>query len=212
MPLKRKAGKAGAGAAAAAGGDSDDDADMQRGAAAAKDYVPRHPADNSSDEPDGPDGSGDEDDEDAEANDDGGEPQTLNVEFDATPPTESDYHGIQTMLKQLFRSAVSVNLAELTDLIIKQDHVGSVLRVRLRRKNLVARYRHARGQRAGRQACRRARRIAVHVQRENGHHANLLSRIFTFNPSCAISAKDRGLQIALALFGALSHQSCGPFY
>lgn len=53
------------------------------------------------------------------------------MDFDATPPVEADYHGIQAMLRQLFRSAVTVNLAELTDVVLGQAHVGSVLRVRV---------------------------------------------------------------------------------
>jgi len=49
------------------------------------------------------------------------------VNFDAQTPTDTDFHGIKRLLQQLFLKA-NVNLSALTDLILAQNFVGSVLK------------------------------------------------------------------------------------
>merc|ERR1712168_917519 len=51
----------------------------------------------------------------------------MNVNFDAQTATDSDFHGIKRLLQQLFLKA-NVNLSALTDVILGQNHVGSVIK------------------------------------------------------------------------------------
>ncbi|XP_077282378.1 protein BCCIP homolog isoform X1 [Temnothorax americanus] len=51
----------------------------------------------------------------------------LQVEFEGRNPQDPDYHGIKTLLRQLFLKA-HIDLGGLTDLIISQNHVGSVIK------------------------------------------------------------------------------------
>merc|ERR1712135_48606 len=53
--------------------------------------------------------------------------QEMNVDFEAQTPSESDFHGIKRLLQQLFLKA-NVNLSAMTDLILGQNHVGSVIK------------------------------------------------------------------------------------
>ncbi|XP_022080558.1 protein BCCIP homolog [Acanthaster planci] len=53
--------------------------------------------------------------------------QEVQVEFEALPPQDNDFHGIKRLLQQLFLKS-RVNLSELTNLILSQNHVGSVLK------------------------------------------------------------------------------------
>uniref|UniRef100_A0A1B6D985 Protein BCCIP homolog n=2 Tax=Clastoptera arizonana TaxID=38151 RepID=A0A1B6D985_9HEMI len=53
--------------------------------------------------------------------------QIVEIEFEGRTPVDSDFNGIQTLLKQLFLKA-NVNLSDLTNLIIAQDEVGSVIK------------------------------------------------------------------------------------
>ncbi|XP_036121446.1 BRCA2 and CDKN1A-interacting protein [Molossus molossus] len=72
----------------------------------------------------------DEDDEDsAEEDDDDDEvvDQEVNIEFEAYSISDNDYDGIKKLLQQLFLKA-PVNTAELTDLLIQQNHIGSVIK------------------------------------------------------------------------------------
>ncbi|CAG2055769.1 unnamed protein product [Timema podura] len=55
--------------------------------------------------------------------------QEIQVDFEGRNPIDSDFHGIKQLLQQLFLKA-HINLAELTDLIIGQSYVGSVVKVR----------------------------------------------------------------------------------
>ncbi|KAM6185381.1 BRCA2 and CDKN1A-interacting protein [Rhynchocyon petersi] len=64
----------------------------------------------------------DSDDEDAEIVD-----EEVNVEFEAYSISDTDYDGIKKLLQQLFLKA-PVNTAELTDLLIQQNHIGSVIK------------------------------------------------------------------------------------
>jgi len=51
----------------------------------------------------------------------------MNVNFDAQTATDTDFHGIKRLLQQLFLKA-NVNLSALTDVILGQNHVGSVIK------------------------------------------------------------------------------------
>ncbi|TGZ47395.1 protein BCCIP homolog isoform X2 [Temnothorax curvispinosus] len=51
----------------------------------------------------------------------------LQVEFEGRNPQDPDYHGIKTLLQQLFLKA-HLDLGGLTDLIISQNYVGSVIK------------------------------------------------------------------------------------
>ncbi|XP_077992113.1 BRCA2 and CDKN1A-interacting protein-like [Glandiceps talaboti] len=53
--------------------------------------------------------------------------EEVQVEFEAHSPIDSDFDGIKRLLQQLFLKA-SVNLSELTDLIISQNYVGSIIK------------------------------------------------------------------------------------
>ncbi|XP_016065993.1 PREDICTED: BRCA2 and CDKN1A-interacting protein, partial [Miniopterus natalensis] len=53
--------------------------------------------------------------------------QEVNVEFEAYAISDNDYDGIKKLLQQLFLKA-PVNTAELTDLLIQQNHIGSVIK------------------------------------------------------------------------------------
>jgi len=72
-------------------------------------------------------------DEEYEEGDDDGEEEDeamgveMNVNFDAQTATDSDFHGIKRLLQQLFLKA-NVNLSALTDVILGQNHVGSVIK------------------------------------------------------------------------------------
>lgn len=49
------------------------------------------------------------------------------VDFEGRNPQDPDYHGIKTLLQQLFLKA-HIDLGGLTDLIISQNYVGSVVK------------------------------------------------------------------------------------
>ncbi|XP_076982505.1 BRCA2 and CDKN1A-interacting protein [Tamandua tetradactyla] len=71
-----------------------------------------------------------EEDEDSDEEDDEHDEvvdEEVNVEFEAYSISEDDYDGIKKLLHQLFLKA-SVNTAELTDLLIQQSHIGSVIK------------------------------------------------------------------------------------
>ncbi|XP_013787553.1 protein BCCIP homolog [Limulus polyphemus] len=51
----------------------------------------------------------------------------VQVDFEATTPDDSDFHGIKKLLQQMFLKA-HVNLSELADLVIKQNYVSSVIK------------------------------------------------------------------------------------
>ncbi|XP_067007101.1 protein BCCIP homolog [Anabrus simplex] len=53
--------------------------------------------------------------------------QEIQVDFEGRNPTDIDFHGIKQLLQQLFLKA-HVNLSELTNLIISQNYVGSVVK------------------------------------------------------------------------------------
>jgi len=54
--------------------------------------------------------------------------KVIDVAFDARPPGSSDFHGIKRLLQQLFVKDISEDISELTNLIIDQDFMGSVLK------------------------------------------------------------------------------------
>lgn len=51
----------------------------------------------------------------------------IQVDFEGRNPQDPDYHGIKTLLQQLFLKA-HLDLGSLTDLIITQNYVGSVVK------------------------------------------------------------------------------------
>ncbi|KAG6797253.1 protein BCCIP [Apis mellifera caucasica] len=51
----------------------------------------------------------------------------IQVDFEGRNPLDPDYHGIKTLLQQLFLKA-HIDLGGLTDLIISQNYVGSVVK------------------------------------------------------------------------------------
>lgn len=51
----------------------------------------------------------------------------LQLDFEGRNPQDPDYHGIKTLLQQLFLKA-HIDLGGLTDLIISQNYVGSVVK------------------------------------------------------------------------------------
>ncbi|KAK9496578.1 hypothetical protein O3M35_013138 [Rhynocoris fuscipes] len=53
--------------------------------------------------------------------------EEIQVEFEGRIPCDTDYHGIKQLLQQLFLKA-HINLAELTELIIGQNFIGSVVK------------------------------------------------------------------------------------
>lgn len=52
----------------------------------------------------------------------------VNVDFEGFPATDADFHGIKRLLLQCFRG-LEVNASGLTDTIISQNYVGSVIKV-----------------------------------------------------------------------------------
>ncbi|XP_003794114.1 BRCA2 and CDKN1A-interacting protein [Otolemur garnettii] len=78
----------------------------------------RETEDESEDEED----SDEEEDEDDEITD-----EEVNIEFEAYSISDSDHDGIKKLLQQLFLKA-PVNIAELTEILIQQNHVGSVIK------------------------------------------------------------------------------------
>ncbi|KAM4802688.1 BRCA2 and CDKN1A-interacting protein-like [Urocitellus parryii] len=72
----------------------------------------------------------DEDDEDnvkEEDEDDKVLDEEVNIEFEAYSISDNNYDGIKKLLQQLFLKAPE-NTAELTDLLIQQNHIGSVIK------------------------------------------------------------------------------------
>uniref|UniRef100_A0A8B9IF49 Protein BCCIP homolog n=1 Tax=Anser cygnoides TaxID=8845 RepID=A0A8B9IF49_ANSCY len=51
----------------------------------------------------------------------------VNIEFEAHSISDNDYSGIKKLLQQLFLKA-PVNTAELTDILIQQNHIGSIIK------------------------------------------------------------------------------------
>ncbi|XP_068404854.1 BRCA2 and CDKN1A-interacting protein [Eschrichtius robustus] len=72
----------------------------------------------------------DEDNEDSDEEEDEDDEvvnEEVNIEFEAYSISDNDYDGIKKLLQQLFLKA-PVNTAELTDLLIQQNHIGSVIK------------------------------------------------------------------------------------
>ncbi|KAL3863580.1 hypothetical protein ACJMK2_005331 [Sinanodonta woodiana] len=53
--------------------------------------------------------------------------EEVQVDFEARVPEDSDFHGIKNLLKQVFLKS-HVNTSELTDVIISQNYIGSVVK------------------------------------------------------------------------------------
>uniref|UniRef100_A0A2K6LTL2 BRCA2 and CDKN1A-interacting protein n=1 Tax=Rhinopithecus bieti TaxID=61621 RepID=A0A2K6LTL2_RHIBE len=74
------------------------------------------------DEDEDNDDSDEEEDEEDDVTD-----EEVNIEFEAYSLSDNDYDGIKKLLQQLFLKD-PVNTAELTDLLIQQNHIGSVIK------------------------------------------------------------------------------------
>lgn len=80
--------------------------------------------------------SSDEDDDEKSQDEEMGEEEQLGendreiqVEFAGQSPIAEDFHGIKSLLHQLFLKA-HINLSGMTELIIQQNYIGSILQVR----------------------------------------------------------------------------------
>ncbi|KAJ3608389.1 hypothetical protein NHX12_025436 [Muraenolepis orangiensis] len=84
---------------------------------------PEDSGDSSDDDSQGDDGLSVDDSEasDEELN------EEVIVDFEAHAIAHTDFNGIKKLLQQLFRKA-HVNISDLTDIIIQQNHIGSVVR------------------------------------------------------------------------------------
>lgn len=51
----------------------------------------------------------------------------IQVDFEGRNPQDPDFHGIKTLLQQLFLKA-HIDLSNLTELIISQNYIGSVIK------------------------------------------------------------------------------------
>ncbi|GAB1292813.1 BRCA2 and CDKN1A-interacting protein [Apodemus speciosus] len=69
----------------------------------------------------------DEDSDEEEDEDDEIVDEEVNIEFEAYSISDTDYGGIKKLLQQLFLKA-PVNTAELANLLIQQNHIGSVIK------------------------------------------------------------------------------------
>ena len=54
--------------------------------------------------------------------------EELNVEFEARAPDEEDFHGIKLLIKQLFLRSAAVNVSKVTEKILEQRFIGSVIK------------------------------------------------------------------------------------
>ncbi|XP_026206301.1 protein BCCIP homolog [Anabas testudineus] len=76
------------------------------------------------------DGNSEEDDDFVEEDSDASEEQVneeVIVDFEAHAISHNDFNGLKKLLQQLFLKA-HVNISEMTDIIIQQNHVGSVIK------------------------------------------------------------------------------------
>ncbi|XP_064602635.1 protein BCCIP homolog [Liolophura sinensis] len=53
--------------------------------------------------------------------------EEVQVEFEARRPEGSDFHGIKSLLQQLFLKA-NINLSEMTDTLLSQNYIGSIVK------------------------------------------------------------------------------------
>jgi len=56
------------------------------------------------------------------------EGEELQVEFEARAPDEDDFHGIKLLVKQLFLRSSAVNVSKVTETILNQRYIGSVIK------------------------------------------------------------------------------------
>jgi len=82
---------------------------------------PQEKDDSSDDEFDEMDGAEEDNEEDDMVN------EEVQVDFEARNPEDQDFHGIRKLLQQMFLKA-NINISEMTDTLISQNYVGSVIR------------------------------------------------------------------------------------
>ncbi|KAF3853748.1 hypothetical protein F7725_014436 [Dissostichus mawsoni] len=85
-----------------------------------------NPGETESSSDENPEEAGDSRDEDSEASEEEINEEVM-VDFEAHNITANDFDGVKKLLQQLFLKA-HVNTSEMTDLIIQQNHVGSVIK------------------------------------------------------------------------------------
>ncbi|EEB16732.1 protein BCP1, putative [Pediculus humanus corporis] len=68
-----------------------------------------------------------DEDSSSEENLDNSKNEVIQIDFEGRNPIDSDFHGIKQLLSQLFLKA-HINLTELTNLIINQNFIGSVIK------------------------------------------------------------------------------------
>ncbi|XP_075699229.1 BRCA2 and CDKN1A-interacting protein isoform X2 [Rhinoderma darwinii] len=83
--------------------------------------------DDMEEEMEGEDEEESDDIEDDESEEDEEVHEEVNVDFEAHTMTDGDHDGIKKLLKQLFLKA-HVNITELANLLIQQNHIGSVIK------------------------------------------------------------------------------------
>ena len=64
----------------------------------------------------------------SEDENDNNEQEELQVEFEARAPDEDDFHGIKLLVKQLFLRSAAVNISKVTESILNQRYIGSVIK------------------------------------------------------------------------------------
>ncbi|TNN03433.1 protein BCCIP homolog [Takifugu flavidus] len=85
-----------------------------------------NPEDSENSSEDIPEDEDDSEEEDSEASEEEINEEVV-VDFEAHTISDNDYNGIKKLLQQLFLKA-HVNTSEMTDIIIQQNHIGSVVR------------------------------------------------------------------------------------
>ncbi|XP_074642875.1 protein BCCIP homolog [Tubulanus polymorphus] len=68
-----------------------------------------------------------EDDDESENSDDEMLEKEIQIDFEARTADDSDFHGIRRLLQQLFIKA-NIDLTEMSDMIIAQNYVGSIIK------------------------------------------------------------------------------------
>ncbi|XP_052772536.1 protein BCCIP homolog isoform X2 [Mya arenaria] len=68
-----------------------------------------------------------DDEEDDDESEDEAMDQEVQLDFEARVPEDSDFNGMRTLLQQVFLKA-NVNMSQLTDTIISQNYIGSVIK------------------------------------------------------------------------------------
>ncbi|WAR22283.1 BCCIP-like protein [Mya arenaria] len=96
-------------------------------AASKKKRVEEVMEDDEADEVDDENNDIDDEEDDDESEDEAMDQQEVQLDFEARVPEDSDFNGMRTLLQQVFLKA-NVNMSQLTDTIISQNYIGSVIK------------------------------------------------------------------------------------